>query len=236
MTVEIWSDIVCPWCYIGKRRFETALARFAHRDEVTVVWRSFELDPQAPRRHQGTLDDLLARKTGATPAQAAAMNARVTALAAADGLEYHLDRAQPGNTFDAHRLLHLAADRGLLAVAKERLLCAYFTDGVPIGDPDHLAQIVGEVGLDVDETRAVLAGDTYADDVRADERRAATVGIRGVPFVLVDERYGVSGAQSPDVFLQTLEQAWSAARPLAAGAGTAGAESCEGDSSCEVSA
>ena len=229
MNVEIWSDIVCPWCYIGKRRFEAALARFAHRDAVTVVWRSFELDPHAPRRHPGTLDDLLARKIGATRAQAVALNAQVMTLAAAEGLAYRLDRAQPGNTFDAHRLLHLAAERGLQEAVKERLLQAYFTEGLPIGEADSLVQVVAEAGVDATEARAVLAGEAYAAAVRADEQRAVALGISGVPFVVVDERYGVSGAQSPDMFLDVLEQAWAAARPLALIGDADEASTCDGD-------
>jgi predicted DsbA family dithiol-disulfide isomerase len=216
VNVEIWSDVVCPWCYIGKRRIETALAGFAHRDEVSVVWRSFELDPEAPRHFDGTLDDLLARKYGLPPARAAAMNAQVTALAAAEGLAYRLDRAQPGNTFDAHRLIHLAARHGVQGEAKERLLRAYFTEGRAIGNTDVLAELAAEIGLDAEEVRDVLAGDAYADDVRADEGRAASFGISGVPFVAIDEQFGVSGAQSPAVFLQALEQAWAASGALVA--------------------
>ena len=233
MKVEIWSDVVCPWCYIGKRRFEVALDRFAYRDAVEVVWRSFELDPHAPRRHPGTLDDLLARKMGATQAQAGEMNAQVTALAAAEGLEYRLDRAQPGNTFDAHRLIHLAADRGLQGAVNERLLRAYFTDGLAIGDAAVLVEVAVEAGLDAAEVRDVLASDAYAAAVRADEQRARALGIRGVPFVVVAEQYGVSGAQSPDVFLDALEQAWAASRPLTVVGGVEGA--CDGDS-CAVPA
>jgi predicted DsbA family dithiol-disulfide isomerase len=215
MQVEIWSDIVCPWCYIGKRRFEAALARFAHRDQVAVVWRSFELDPYAPRQAAGSLDDHLARKLGASHAQAAAMNRHVSELAAGEGLDYQLDRAKPGNTFDAHRLIHLAAAHHLQAKAKERLLRAYFTEGRPIGDADTLAAIGVELGLDGVEVRAMLEGDAYADEVRVDQRRAAAYGIRGVPFVVLDERYGVSGAQPAAVFLEALEQAWAAAHPPA---------------------
>src|ERR1019366_5512117 len=193
LKVEIWSDVVCPWCYIGKRRFETALAGFAHRDDVEVVWRSFELDPNAPRTQPGTqpgtLNDMLARKYGTTPTQAAAMNAKVTVEAAGEGLEYHLDQARPGNTFDAHRLLHLAADRGLQGALKERLMKAYFTEGLAVGDKDALVPIAVEVGLNEDEVRAVLTGDAYAGAARADEQRAAAFGIRGVPFVIIDEKY-----------------------------------------------
>lgn len=215
MLVEIWSDIVCPWCYIGKRRFETALQRFAHKDQVEIVWRSFELDPNAPRRTPGSLNDMLAQKLRRSVAEAAAMNEHVTALAAAEGLDYRLDRAQHGNTFDAHRLIHLAATRNLRSEAKERLLRAYFIEGRPIGDVETLVSLGAEIGLPADEARAMLAGDAYADEVRADERRAVMFNIRGVPFVAIDETYGVSGAQPPEVFLSALEQAWEASHPLA---------------------
>ena len=202
---------------------------------LRIVWRSFELDPAAPSRHEGTLPDMLARKYGVTPIQAAAMNARVTSEAAGEGLEYHLDRAQPGNTFDAHRLLHLAADRGLQGALKERLMNVYFTEGLAIGDADALVPIAVEVGLDADEVRAVLAGDAYAEAARADEQRAVGFGIRGVPFVVVDERYGVSGAQPAEAFLDVLNQAWAASRPLTMVGGSAGADACEGDA-CAVPA
>ena len=214
MTVEIWSDIVCPWCYIGKRRFESALGRFAHRDQVVVVWRSFELDPHAPRHTTGSLNDLLAQKIGISHAQAAAMNKQVTDLAALEGLDYQLDRAKHGNTFDAHRLIHLAATHNFQAEAKERLLRAYFTEGLPISDHDTLTTLGGELGIAGGEVRAMLATDAYADEVRADQRRAAAFGIRGVPFFVIDEQYGLSGAQAPAAFLDALDQAWAAAHPL----------------------
>jgi predicted DsbA family dithiol-disulfide isomerase len=209
MTIDIWSDIVCPWCYIGKRRFEQALARFAHRDQVQLIWRSFELDPHAPRQSPGTLNDMLVRKIGVSLAQAAAMHAQVTALAAKEGLDYQLDRARHGNTFDAHRLIHLAARHGRQAQAKERLLRAYFTDGLPIGDRDTLLTLGAELGLPSDDVRAMLEGDAYAEAVRADEQRARALGISGVPFYVIDKRYGVSGAQDSAVFLDALEQAWA---------------------------
>jgi predicted DsbA family dithiol-disulfide isomerase len=229
MKVEIWSDIVCPWCYIGKRRFESGLARFAHRDDVEVIWRSFELDPNAARRSPGTLNELLARKYGMSPERAASSHAQLTALAAEERLEYRFDLARHGNTFDAHRLIHLAAAHNLQDAMKERLLRAYFTEGQAIGDTETLVTLAGEVGIDAGEARRVLSGDQYAADVRADERRAASFGITGVPFVAIDERYGVSGAQPADAFLGALEQAWAAAHPLAmVGAGSA-TGTCEGD-------
>ena len=229
MKLEIWSDIVCPWCYIGKRRVEAALAGFAHRDEVEIVWRSFELDPHAPAHQSSTLTDLLAAKYGVAREQAVAMNARVAAVAAGEGLDYQLDRARPGNSFNAHRLLHLAATRGRQSELKERLMRAYFTDGRAIGDDDVLVQVAVEAGLAEEDARAVLAGEAYAADVRADERRAAALGITGVPFVVLDERYGVSGAQAADVFLSAMERAWATARPLAMVGSAGGAETCDGD-------
>jgi predicted DsbA family dithiol-disulfide isomerase len=216
LTVEIWSDIVCPWCYIGKRRFEAALAQFAHGDEVEVRFRSFELDPGAPVMPEGSGAERLAAKYGIPVAEAEAMQARVTETAAADGLEYQLDRARGGNTFDAHRLLHLAAAQGVQADAKERLMRAYFTEGEPISDPETLVRLAAEAGVDADAAREVLAGDRYAAEVRDDEQLAAQLGIRGVPFFVLDRRYGVSGAQPPAALLQALEQAWDEAeRPAA---------------------
>jgi predicted DsbA family dithiol-disulfide isomerase len=212
--VEIWSDVVCPWCYVGKRRFEAALARFPHRDDVQVTWRSFELDPQAPALRTGSPVERLAEKYGMSLEQAAAGNLRLTGLAAQEGLDVHLDETQSGNTFDAHRLLHLAAERGVQDAVKERLFRAYFTEREPVGDRETLVRLVAEAGLDADEARAVLEGNTYAADVRADEQLAAGFGISGVPFFVLDRRYGVSGAQSADVLLQALQQAWADAHPI----------------------
>lgn len=234
MKIDIWSDVVCPWCYIGKRRFESALERFAHRDQVEVTWHSFELDPGAPRHTPGNLNDMLARKKGISPAQAAAMNAQVTALAAQEGLDYKLNQAQQGNSFDAHRLIHLAARHNLQAAAKERLLRAYFTEGLLISDTDTLVKLGAELGLPADEVRSMLTSGAYADEVRADERQASAYGISGVPFFVIDEQYGVSGAQSSELFLDALEQIWATSHPLTlVGTATADAGSCD-DGSCAV--
>lgn len=214
MKVEIWSDVVCPWCYIGKRRFESALARFPHRDELEVVWRSFELNPDAPRQEPGDLADRLAAKYGATLEWARAAHSRVTDVAAGVGLDYRLDLAKPGNTFDAHRLLHLAREKGLQDSAYERFLAAYFSEGRPVGDRETLVQLTSEVGIDSGEARAALESDRYSDEVRADEREAARFGINGVPFFVMDRRYGVSGAQPPELILQALEQAWKDRHPI----------------------
>jgi len=227
MRVEIWSDIVCPWCYIGKRRFETALAEFPHADDVEVVWRAFELDPSAPRYREGSLADHVARKYGMNAEQARASQERLIDLAAVEGVEFRFDRAQPGNTFDAHRLVHLASVRGVQDAMKERLLAAYLTEGAPIGDPETLVTLAQEVGLDPDEAREVVFGDRYTDDVRAEERDAVSLGITGVPFFVIDRKYGVSGAQASSVFADVLDNAWHEAHPLVM---TVGGEACEGDS------
>ena len=208
MMVEIWSDVVCPWCYIGKRRFERALAQFAHADEVDVVWRSFELDPDAPATVDVDLIERLASKYGVTRDKAEAMNARVSGIAADEGLAYRLDIARPGNTFDAHRLLHLGRERGVQSELGERLLAAYQSEGRPIADHRTLVAAAVAVGLDEHDARAVLDGDLYGDAVRDDEETGRQLGITGVPFFAIDRRYGVSGAQSAEVLLEALEQAW----------------------------
>jgi predicted DsbA family dithiol-disulfide isomerase len=210
LTVEIWSDVVCPWCYIGKRRFETALQGFEHADEVTVMWRSFELDPEAPKVVEGPYAERLAAKYGMTVERATQLGIEMTERAAAEGLEFHLGRSRSGNTFDAHRLIHLAATSGHQAAAKERLLKAYFTDGELISDPDTLVRVMADVGVDAGEAHDVLQTDRFADDVRQDELLASRLGIQGVPFFVLDRRYGVSGAQTSDVLLEALEKSWEA--------------------------
>jgi predicted DsbA family dithiol-disulfide isomerase len=206
LKVDIWSDIACPWCYVGKRRFEKALAAFEHRDEVQVTWRSFELDPHAAREREGSSAEHLARKYGMSVEQAEAMNAQMTEMAASEGLEYHLDRTRGGNSFDAHRLIHLATEQGLQDAMQERLMRAYFTEGEAIGELETLDRLATELGLDP----SGLDGYAYADAVRADEELAARIGIRGVPYFVLDRRYGVSGAQPSELLVQALEKAWEA--------------------------
>ena len=206
MDVEIWSDIACPWCYLGKRRFETALERFDGRDEVRVTWRSFELDPNAPRTAEEDVATIVARKYGRPRAEMVARHEEMTRMAAAEGVEFRFDLAKRGNTFDAHRMLHLGAALGRQDETKERLLHAYHAEGVPIGDPDALATAAAEV-LPEAEVRATLAGDRFAEDVRADEALATELEIHAVPFFVVDRRMAVSGAQSPELFAKMLERA-----------------------------
>jgi predicted DsbA family dithiol-disulfide isomerase len=235
--VEIWSDVVCPWCAIGKRRFETALADFEHRDEVEVRYRSFELDPTTPRTVEGppagAATQRLADKYGVPLAQAEAMQQRVIEQAAGEGLDFRFDRARPGNTVDAHRLLHLAADRGRQAELKERLLLAYFTEGEPIGDVDTLVRLAGRAGLDEGEARSVLESDKYLADVREDQATARMLGISGVPFFVLDRTFGVSGAQPAEVLLGALRQAHAAAQPLSTVTDPRTANACD-DGSCAV--
>lgn len=214
MKVEIWSDIACPWCYIGRRRFESALDQFEHDNEVEVVWRSFQLDPSAPQEPSDSLNDMLMKKMGVDRSRVEAMQAHVTQLAAQEGLEYHLDDAKLVNSMDAHRLIHLAAHHGLQGDIKERLQRAYFTEGLVVSDEETLVQLAVEVGLDAAEVREMLAGDAYAADVRADIRRAQMIGVNGVPFFVFDERYAISGAQPSDLFLETLERTWTDAHPI----------------------
>jgi len=250
--VDVWSDIACPWCYIGKRRLESALDRFPHRDDVQVIWHAFELDPSAPRERDRSVSyaQRLASKYGSSVAQAESRIARVVQIAAGEGLAFHFDRARSGNTFDAHRVIHMARRSGVQDAVKERLLRGYMTEGEPIGDPETLARLAGEAGLDPDRVRAALAGDAYAADVRRDEQEAAALGIDGVPFFVFGGRYGVSGAQPADLLLQALTRSWDELGPGASGDAGAGAEptgasqadggsgdaeAC-GDAGCEVPA
>ncbi|GAA4553588.1 DsbA family oxidoreductase [Pseudonocardia xishanensis] len=213
MKVEIWSDVACPWCAIGTRRIAAALERFPH--EVEVRYRSFELDPSAPRGYEGDRTERLAAKFGSDVAQVRAMEARVAGIAAEDGLELRFDRARDGNTVDAHRLLHLAWELGGTALqsrVKSALVTALFTDGEPIGDADALRRVAVAAGLPPSDVDRVLGSDEYLDAVREDEARARRYGISGVPFFVIDGRYGLSGAQPADTLVQALERAWDEAQ------------------------
>ena len=232
MKVAIYSDVVCPWCAIGKRRFESAMSRFEHADEVEVEWRAFELDPNAPRRREGDYVGRLARKYGISREQAVAANENLTAMAAAEGLEFHFADAKPGNTFNAHRLLHFARGLGLQDALKERLFVAYFTEGEPIGEHDTLVLLAAEVGLDPVAVREVLESEAFAAEVRADEADAQELGVSGVPFFVVDGRFGIPGAQDADTILGVLNRAWDRAHPLTVITPDA-TVACEGDN-CTV--
>lgn len=208
MTIEIWSDVVCPFCYIGKREFENALARFPHANDVTVEWKSFELDPNAPKRSEHDMYGMLVAKYGGTRADAEARVHGVVERAKTVGLDYHMDKAIIGSSFDAHRLIQLAKTKGKGAEAEERLFKAYFTEGAHLADHTTLAQLATEIGLDAKEVQEMLASTHFTEVVRADEREAQQLGVRGVPFFVIDRKYGVSGAQASDHFLGALDQAW----------------------------
>lgn len=234
MRVEIWSDIACPWCYIGKARFEKGLAAFARRDEVQVVHRSFELDPGRDRGDTAPVLDMLAKKYGRTLEEARAMEEHVASNARSEGLEYRVEGRDHGSTFDIHRLLHLARARGR---EDELLTLAYranFAEERSVFDPDVLLALTVEAGLDGQEARRVLTDvNAYADDVRADEREAAELGASGVPFFVFDRRYGVSGGQPAELFTQALEQAWQGRGTTPAGADAA---VCGAEGACGVPA
>lgn len=207
MNIEIWADIACPWCYVGKRRFEKALSSFEGRDDVVVSWRSYELDPGAPRVQPLSAPEVLARKYRVTLDQANAMNDRLKAEGKKEGLRLAPERIRMVNTFDAHRLVHYASSKGKGAEMVERLFAAYHTEGALLSEAQVLIGLAGQVGLASTPVRAMLEGDDYSDAVRADEQRAAEFGISGVPFFAIDEKYGISGAQPSDVILSALQQA-----------------------------
>jgi predicted DsbA family dithiol-disulfide isomerase len=208
MRVDIWSDIVCPWCYIGNARFSRALAGLEHRDEIEVVYRSFELDPSIPGGQATPILDVLAAKYGMSPAEARQAEGRVAAMAAAEGLDFTVDRAM-GNTFDAHRLVHLGREHGLQERLLQRLYRTYFGEGRSVFDQEALVRLAADEGLDPESARQVLKDGSYADAVRADEDQAARLGISGVPFCVIDGKYGVSGAQPEQTFAQALREAWA---------------------------
>jgi predicted DsbA family dithiol-disulfide isomerase len=228
--IEVWSDVVCPWCYIGKRRLETALARFPHRDQVEVVWRSFQLDPTIPEGTTHPTLPELARKYGRSEDEMRAMQARVEQIAAEEGLSYALAEGVSGNTHLAHELLHLAEERGLGGEMKERLLHAHFEQGRSVFDVDALAVLAGEVGLDEAEVRAALADRRYRAAVDEDIATARLLGATGVPFFVVDRKYGAAGAQPAELLLQVIERAWADAHPLVT---LPAADGCD-DDSCAV--
>ncbi|MEV5982410.1 DsbA family oxidoreductase [Streptomyces sp. NPDC052114] len=235
MRVEIWSDIACPWCYVGKARFEKALAAFPHRDGVEVVHRSFELDPTRPKGDTGQVIPMLMQKYGMSEDQAREGERRLGENAAAEGLAYLTEGRDHGNTFDMHRLLHLAKERGRQDELIGLLYRANFAEERSVfADDTRVVELAVEAGLDESEVRAVLADpERYADDVRADEREAAELGANGVPFFVLDRAYGVSGAQPAEVFTQALEQAWGNRSPLTTLADADGGEAC-GPDGCAV--
>ena len=214
--IEIWSDVVCPWCYIGKRRIENALAEFAHADEVEVHWRSYQLDPGAPTEPTERASAMIARKYGQTADGAQQMQDRVEAVAAEEGLVYRLSETLHLNTVDAHRVIHLAHAEGghaLQGRVKEALLRAYFTDARNVADHAVLREVAVGAGLDAARVDEVLGSREFEADVHADAAQAQAYGATGVPFFVIDDKYGVSGAQPTEAFTQVLDRAWADAHP-----------------------
>jgi predicted DsbA family dithiol-disulfide isomerase len=207
MRVDIWSDVICPWCYVGKARFEKALDSFAHRDEVEVIYHSFELDPSSPRGQRESNLTMLSKKFGKSPAEALALDDQVGSLARAEGLGFDLGRPV-GNTFDVHRVLHLGLDRGVQQALLGAVNEAYFAQARDVFDRDVLTEVAAGAGLNADEVGKVLDGDAYADEVRQDESQARQIGISGVPFFVFDMALGASGAQPAELFASALNQAW----------------------------
>jgi predicted DsbA family dithiol-disulfide isomerase len=207
MKVEIWSDVMCPFCYIGKRKFEAALEQFSGKDEVSIEWKSFQLNPDLKTQPEKNLTQYLAEIKGWTIEKAIESNVRVTEIAKAVGLDYHLDKAIVANSFDAHRLSHLAKKTGLQDKVEELLFSAYFTEGKDTSDHAVLTAIGAEAGCDAVEVAAMLSGIQYAQEVQRDMEEAQEIGVRGVPFFVVDRKYAISGAQPVDLFLKTLKSA-----------------------------
>lgn len=214
MKIEVWSDFACPFCYIGKRRLETALEQFDHRDDVEVVFKSFELDPRAPKAVEHDVHHMLAAKYGMSREKAIATNKNLGDQAKEAGLTFNFDTMKLTNTFDAHRLTQYAAEQGKGNEVIKELFQAYFTDSLHLGDQNTLAELAEKAGLDRNETLRVLAGNDYSSEVRTDEEEAQQLGVTGVPFFVIDRKYAISGAQSSDVFLQTLETVWNESQPL----------------------
>lgn len=232
MIVEIWSDFVCPFCYIGKRKLEEALAQFPHKDHVVKEFRSYELNPHADSSGGVSTYAMLAQKYGMSLEQAKATSSNVAQQAAAVGLEFRFDGMMEQNTFDAHRVAHFAASQGQGDAAAERLFRAYFTENDRIDSHDRLVELAAEAGLNKEEVKGMLLSGQFTDSVKEQEEEGSRLGIRGVPFFVFDRKYAVSGAQSPEVFLDTLNKAWEKKHPTFVQVREAPADAQCGDGYC----
>ncbi|MBO9604462.1 MAG: DsbA family oxidoreductase [Paenibacillaceae bacterium] len=232
MKVEVWSDIMCPFCYIGKRRFEAALEQFPQKDKVEVVYRSFQLDPNAERFPQQDTYEMVAKKYGLSRERAQAMHDNLVQQAKSVGLDFRFENAIPANSLDAHRLIHYAGTLGKREAVVELMFKAYFTNGTHIGKIEQLADVAAEAGIDREAVLAVLRSDKFADEVRAECREASRLGANGVPYYVIDRKYAVSGAQPSDFFLGALQQAWDEAHPLVSLNDSEAGDSCGVDGYC----
>ena len=232
MKVEIWSDVVCPFCYVGKRKFEKALGEFAHRGDVQIEWKSFQLTPDFAPIPGESIHASLAKKKGVSEAEGRRMGDQMTLIAKEVGLDYDFDKTIPANTFLAHQLIHFGAHHGQQGAMKERLFAAYYLEGQDINTVDNLVKLAAEIGLDAAEARQALEAGTYANEVRRDEYEAQQIGVRGVPFFVFEDKYAVSGAQPSEVFAEVLDKVWDENHPktqptvLAAGP-ACGPEGCD---------
>ncbi|HEX6431821.1 MAG TPA: DsbA family oxidoreductase [Niastella sp.] len=233
MKVEIWSDVMCPFCYIGKRRFENALQQLSFRDEIEIEWKSFQLDPSLQHEPGKKIHEYLAERKGFSVEKAKELNDQVTGMAAAEGLKYDFDKAVVANSFDAHRFSHLAAKHGKGDAAEESLFKAYFSEGKNIADRDTLIQLGIDIGLDGADVKQALEGNAYAQEVKQDIEEATTLGVRGVPFFVIDRKYAVSGAQATEVFLQALDQSFTEWKKENNQFTTIQGESCSIDGDCK---
>ncbi len=231
--IEIWSDVACPWCYIGKRRFESALADFAHKDDVDIAWRSYQLDPSLPEHFDGTEIEYLADRKGMPADSVANMFAQVTEQAAGEGLAYDFGSIVVANSFSAHQLIHLASSWGKGDDVKEALLSGHFEHGEDIGSREYLVRTGVAAGLNAEEINHALDSEQFADDVRADIAEAQALGVTGVPFFVIDRKYGISGAQPKELFAQALAEAWTEAHPLTMVAGATDDAAC-GPDGCAI--
>lgn len=235
MKIEIWSDVVCPFCYIGKRKLEKALDKFPQRDKIEIEWKSFQLNPdQVTNPNLNTLEHLSQSK-GWSMEQTREITSNVVNMAAAQGLDFDFDRAVVANTKNAHRLIHLAKESGKGGAMKERLLQAYFSEGKNVDDPATLVTLGEEVGLAEEKIKALLESNQFEEAVDHDIYESRQLGVRGVPFFVLDRKFGISGAQADEVFDQTLEKAWAEyakENPVLKMAGTVDGESCEVDGNC----
>ena len=230
MRVEIWSDVVCPFCYIGKRKFEKALEDFNKKENIEIVWRSFQLDPTMVAVPGKSIHQYLADRKSVSEEKGREMNDYMAGIAKQVGLQYNFDEVIINNTLDAHRLLHLAKKHGVQNELKEKLFFSYYTLGKDIGNEEVLANIGEDVGLNADEVKAMLKSESYLDEVREDQYMAQQIGVQGVPFFVFNNKYAVSGAQPSDVFLQVLDKVWNEQKTIFEV--TASAENCRIDGDC----
>lgn len=233
MKVEIWSDVMCPFCYIGKRRFENALNQLPFNNEIEIEWKAFQLDPSIKKEPGKKIHEYLAERKGFSVEKAKELNGQVTSMAAAEGLQYNFDKAVVANSFDAHRFANLAKKNGKGLEAEESLFKAYFTEGKDISDHDTLIQLGIDIGLDGAVVKQALESDAYTKDVQKDITEAEALAIRGVPFFVIDRKYAVSGAQATETFVQALNQSYTEWKKENTQFTTIQGEVCSTDGDCK---